>query len=31
MEFFQGSFDNPYVPKDPTVDPMPILKQKGVL
>ncbi|WP_349357270.1 M23 family metallopeptidase [Pseudarthrobacter sp. PS3-L1] len=31
IEFFTGKFDDPWVPVNPTTDPLPILKEKGVL
>ncbi|MCT9626739.1 M23 family metallopeptidase [Pseudarthrobacter equi] len=31
MEFFAGSLPNPMVPVNPTIDPTPILKEKGIL
>ncbi|MHA7306591.1 M23 family metallopeptidase [Arthrobacter sp. TMN-49] len=31
LEFFTGRFPDPWVPTNPTTDPLPILKSKGVL
>jgi hypothetical protein len=31
MEFFPGALPNPMVPVNPTIDPTPILKEKGIL
>jgi murein DD-endopeptidase MepM/ murein hydrolase activator NlpD len=31
MEFFAGTLPNPMVPVNPTIDPTPILKEKGIL
>ena len=31
MEFFAGALPNPMVPIDPTIDPTPILQEKGIL